>query len=171
MIVADASVIIALAKMRRLELLREVYSEVVLVPAVKTEVLDQGKAILAPGVERVEDAVQKGWIQIARLKREEKLLAAKILKNSCLGEGEAQSLALAHSRKLMVILDDKEARAHADLLDLEYVGTAGVLLEGFLGGHLTFQQLEEDVQDLSRTIWLSPAVVAEILKRAREVKK
>ena len=171
MVVADASVVIALAKMRKLNMLKQVYSEVILGPAVKIEVLDQGKAILASGVEQVEDAVQKGWIQIARLTRREKLLAGKILKNSCLGEEEAESLALAHSRKLVVILDDKEARAHADLLHLEYVGTVGVLLEAFLGGHLTFQQLEEDVQDLSRTIWLSPAVVAEILKRAREVRK
>ena len=89
--------VIALAKMRRLELLKQVYSEVVLSPALKSEVLDQGKAILARGVEQVEDAVQKGWIQVVQLNKKEKLLAGKILKNSCLTGGEAESLALAHS--------------------------------------------------------------------------
>ncbi len=43
MIVADASVLIALAKMRRLDLLREVYGDVLIGPVVKAETLDARK--------------------------------------------------------------------------------------------------------------------------------
>ena len=171
MIIADASAIIALAKMRRLELLSRVYGEVLIGPTVKVEALDQGRAISALGVEQVEEAIQKGRLQVARLAKKEKQLAQRILKNSRLHEGEAESLAISKSRRLPVILDDKEARAYAELLGVELIGTAGVLLEAFIKGNMTLEQLEEAVEDLSGTIWLSPSVVAEILKRAREAIK
>jgi len=170
-IIADASAIIALAKIRRLELPSQVYGAVLVGPVVKVEVLDQGRAISAPGIEQVEDAIQKGLVQIARLSVKEKSLVQRILRSSRLHEGEAESLAIAGSRKLMVILDDREARAYAELLQLEFIGTAGVLLEAFLQRHLSLEQLEEAVEDLSGAIWLAPGVVTEILKRARESMK
>jgi predicted nucleic acid-binding protein len=166
-IIADASAIIGLAKMRKLELLRQVYGGVLIGPAVRIEALDQGRAISAPGVEQAEEAVEKGWLEAVRLAKKEKQLVQRILRNSRLHEGEAESLAISKSRRLPVILDDKEARAYAEMLGVELIGTAGVLLEAFIKGILTLEQLEEAVKDLSVTIWLSPAVVAEILKRAR----
>jgi predicted nucleic acid-binding protein len=43
-------VLIALAKMRRLDLLHSVYGDVLIGPHVKAETVDAGKRILAPGV-------------------------------------------------------------------------------------------------------------------------
>lgn len=171
MIVADASVLVALAKMQRLDLLRQVYGKVVVGPIVKAEVVDQGKAIAAPGVEQVEKALEEGWIQVVRLTAGERGLMQRLIKTSRLDAGEAECLALAHSRKRMLIVDDKEARALAEAMRLKYLGTAAVLLEAFIKGHWTFEQLEDAVADLSKVIWLSPAVVTEILKRAREARK
>lgn len=169
-IVADASVLIALAKMGRLELLRQLYGRVTMGPVVKEEVLDQGKAISAPGVEHIEKGLQEGWIESVRMTAREKRLMRRVLRTTRLDLGEAESLAVAHSRKLMLIVDDREARALAAALNLEFLGTAGALLEAFLKGRLTFEQLEDVVQELSRVMWLSPSVVTEILKRAREAR-
>ena len=47
-------------------------------------------------------------------------------------------------------------------------GAAGVLLEAFLEEHLDLEGLEEALMDLSRVTWLSPGVVATVLKVARE---
>ncbi len=170
-IVVDASPLIALAKMRRLEILRVLYGHVWIGPGVKEEVVDQGQAIAARGVELIEKALQEGWIQVVRLSTRERKLAQRITKASRLDAGETESLVLAQSRKRRVIVDDREARATAAAMGLELIGTAGVLLEGFFRGHLTREHLEDAVRELSRTIWLSPAVVAEILQRAREVRK
>ena len=171
MIVVGASPLIALGKMRRLEILRELYGDVLMGPTVKEEVVDKGKIIGAQGVELIEKALDEGWIQVVRLSARERKTAQRIMKATRLDAGETESLALAQSRKKMVIVDDREARAMAAAMGLELIGTAGVLLEGFLKGHLTMEQLEDAVRELSRTIWLSPAVVAEILKRAREARK
>jgi predicted nucleic acid-binding protein len=157
--------------MRKLKLLSQVYGDVLIGPTVKVEALDQGKAITALGVEQVEEFIHKGLIQIARLAKKEEQLVQRILKNSRLYEGDAESLAISKSRRLPVILDDKEARAYAEMMGVELTGTAGVLLEAFIKGNMKLEQLEEAIKDLSATIWLSPAVVAEILKRAREAIK
>ena len=171
MIVVDASVLIVLAKTGRLEILKEVYGQVVVGPVVKREVVEQGKAISAPGVEWIENAVEEGWISLVRLRAEEEKLMRRIVRTSHLDAGEAESLALANSRGLPVIVDDKEARALAAAMRLEFLGTAGVLLEAFLQGVLKLGELEEAVKELSNIMWLSPAVVSEILKRAREAKR
>jgi hypothetical protein len=36
--------------------------------------------------------------------------------------------------------------------------------------NLTLAELEDAVESLSQTIWLAPAVVADVLKKAREAK-
>ncbi|MBI3940458.1 MAG: hypothetical protein HY315_06455 [Acidobacteria bacterium] len=171
MIIADASVLIALAKMKKLRLLKQLYGEVLIAPVVKAEAVDAGRAISAPGVEQIEKAMDDGWIRLARLSAKEKELARSILTKSRLDEGEAESIALAGSRRLRVIIDDREARAFADVAAARFLGTAAILLQAFIDQHLTFKELEDAVAELSGTIWLAPAVVTEILKAAREAKK
>ncbi len=171
MIIADASVLIALAKMRRLDLLKLVYGDVLIGPQVKAETVDAGKRISAPGVERIEKALDDGWLQVARLSSKEKNTANSIVSKGGLDAGEAQSIALASSRKRMVIIDDRAARAFAEVMEVAFLGTAGMLFQGFAREHLTLAELEDAVEELSKTIWLAPAVVAEVLKKAREAER
>jgi hypothetical protein len=81
---------------------------------------------------------------------------------------EAKSIALASSRKLMVILDDKAARSFAEVIRITFLGIAGLLFHAFVKKHLTLAELADAVGALSQTIWLSPAVVSDILRKARE---
>ena len=106
MIIADASVLIALAKMHRLDLLKAVYGDLLIGPQVKAETVDAGKRISAPGVELIEKALDDSWLQVAQLSSKEKSTAHGIVSKGSLDAGEAESLALASSRKLIVILDD-----------------------------------------------------------------
>jgi predicted nucleic acid-binding protein len=109
-----------------------------------------------------------GWLQIARLSSKERSTAHSIVTKGGLDAGEAESLAIASSRKLMVILDDRAARSFAEVMGITFIGTAGMLFQAFLKKHLTLAELEDAVETLSQTIWLAPAVVADILKKARE---
>lgn len=171
MIIADASIVIALAKISKLELLKLLYEEVAIGPKVKVEVIDKGKAINAREVKKIEKGLEEAWIREIRLTTKEKGLAGRILKDTRLDRGEAESLALASRRRLMIVIDDKEARAMAEAMDVEYLGTAGVLLEAFVKGHMSYEELEEAVRDLGKVVWLSPDVVVEVLKTAREVRE
>jgi predicted nucleic acid-binding protein len=171
MTIADASVLIALAKMRRLDLLHSVYGDVLIGPEVKAETVDAGKRISAPGVERIEKALDDSWLQVARLSPKEKSMARSMVSKGGLDAGEAESLALASSRKLVVILDDRAARSFAEVMGITFLGTAGMLFHAFVKKHLTLAELEDAVESLSQTIWLAPTVVADILKKAREANR
>lgn len=133
--------------------------------------MDKGKAIGAPEVAHVERALDDKWIRIAKLTAREKGLAQRLLNTTSLDGGEAESLALASSQKAMVLAHDKEARTMAGAMGIEHIGTAGVLLEAFVKGIIGYEELEKAVSQLSSVMWLSPGVVAEILRKAREVKR
>jgi predicted nucleic acid-binding protein len=167
MVVADASVLIALAKTGRIGLLRELYGEVAVGPRVSEEVIEAGREVQAPEVSAIEAAFQGKWMREVAPDASERRLSRRILTGSRLHEGEAEAIALASSRKLMALLDDKEARIVARAMAVELMGTAGILLEAFLRRALDFGALEDALEDLTQVIWLSPSVVTEILRRAR----
>ena len=171
MILVDASPLIALAKTGRLALLRDVYGEIAIGPWVKREVVERGRRVDAPGVRQVEAGLRAQWMRDVQLTAQETQLAQQLLQSTRLGEGEAESIALAHSRLLPVVLDDKEARAMAEAMGVQYVGTAGVLLAAFVKGYLTYDELATAVRDLGMVLWLAPDLVAEILRRAREFER
>lgn len=98
-------------------------------------------------------------------------VAGRVARSSCLHEGEVESIALAFSTRDVLIVDDTEARAIAEATHVEYLGTAPVLLKGLIDGHYGIREFEASIAELARTIWLSPAVVAELLRRAREVSR
>jgi len=171
MVISDASVLIALAKMRRLEILRQTYSTVLIGPIVKNEVVDAGKRIAASGSEIVEDAIKQEWIQVVQPTAKERRLTKTLGENVHLDLGEAEAIALASYRKHLLLVDDKEGRAVAAMLNVAHIGTAGILLETYFKGLTDFTQLENDLQTLSEVIWLSPSVVLAVLKKAREMKQ
>jgi len=72
---------------------------------------------------------------------------------------------LNQTSKLVVILDDRAARSFAEVMGITFLGTAGMLFHAFVKKYLTLAELENAVEALSQTIWLSPAVVADILKK------
>ena len=82
--------------------------------------------------------------------------------------GEAEVIALASGRGARLIADDLEARHVAETVDVDHVGTAGVLLEAHMRLRFTFGELEAALRDLCEVLWFSPAVVADILTVARE---
>ncbi len=171
MTVADAVPLIALARIQRLELLQDIYERVLIGAAVKAEVLDAGSAERALGVEQLEAAVDAGWLGVATASDAENDLARRLSRRSRLHEGEAESVALARVRGLPLVADDKEARSVAKTFGVPLMGTAGVLLQAYLRRRFGLDSLEKALRDLGETIWLSPSVVAEILRRARKAKR
>ena len=91
MIVADASPLIVLAKLQRLELLNDLYGEVLLGPTVKAETIDAGEAVRTLGVEQLEVALEDGWLQTVHLTAEERGLMQRLSRRSRLDQGEAEA--------------------------------------------------------------------------------
>lgn len=128
-VVADASPLILLAAVGRLDLLRSLYGRVVVPPAVWREVVLDGRG--RPGCLEVRDAA---WIDVAALRDPERAER----KAAELGPGEAEAFGLYEELGAeLVLVDDLRARSYAMRNGIAILGTAGVLLGakrfGFLG--------------------------------------
>ena len=171
MTVADATPLIALARIQRLELLRDLYEQVLIGSVVKAETIDAGSAARALGVEQLESAVDAGWLGVATANDIENDLTRRLSRRSRMHRSEAESVALASVRELPLLADDKEARSVARTLGVPLIGTAGVLLQAYMRRSFGLDSLEKALRDLGETMWLSPSVVAEVLRRARKAKR
>lgn len=111
LVVADASVLIALGQIDQLLLLEQLFGEVVIPLAVEREAGSNRPPL-------------PGWV------RTRKLLGAldSRVMEAALGDGETETISLAlEARAERVILDDLPARRLARDLGLSVVGTAGIL--------------------------------------------
>ena len=122
MIVSNSTPLIELSKIRRLELLRDVYGALVIPKAVYTEVVINGAG--KPGAEEVKGAP---WIHPHAVTHRSEVQSLYARPSLDLGECEAIVLAEEISAA-QVILDDRVAREVAVARGLPVIGTFGVLL-------------------------------------------
>lgn len=129
--VANASPLIALAKIKRFSLLKLLFREIVVPDAVWEEVVVRGTG--KPGAELSVAAQQEGWL---RRQSVTDTLAVTVLRGT-VGSGEAEAIVLARElNATWVLLDDDLARAHAHRIGLKTKGTAGILLAAYRAGFL-----------------------------------
>jgi predicted nucleic acid-binding protein len=120
-IVCNASPLINLARIDKLDLLRQLYGRLLVPEAVWQEVVIQGAG--QPGATQVETAT---WIQRAQVQN--RALVQSLCQD--LDAGEAESIALALEAKAQLLLmDERLGRETARHLGLQYVGLIGVLIE------------------------------------------
>lgn len=162
---------IALAQVRRLDLVAALYGSVLLPPAVKIECVDRGKAIGAQDVYEIDKGLRNGWITVVPLDPNADREATQLMARAGIGRGEAEAIALARMRTVPVILDDAEARAAARSLGLDHLGTVMLPYQAFVRDLLSRQELVEILAGLSRVLWVAPDVIAEILRRAEGEKR
>lgn len=159
LVVANATPLISLALIGKLDLLQNLYGQVAVPGAVHAEILAGGPR----GTGRVE-VQQADWLRVIQLRdaRRAALLAD-------LDQGEAEVIALAQEMDAgLVIIDESLARRHAKRLGLTLTGTLGVLLRAKHSGLVPaiaplIAQLREG------GIHVSDAVVAEVMRLAGEI--
>lgn len=150
--------------------MKMLYGEVIVTPFVKVECVDRGKEMSAVDVIEIEKGMQEGWIRLETLTRKQRHEAENLLVKTKIGLGEAEALTLARDTKLMVILDDKEARAIARSWNLNYTSTVMLLYQAFVRKLLNYEELIQSLSDLARVMWISADVIMEIIRRAKEAK-
>jgi len=157
-VVVNTTPIIALALIGQLDLLRQLYGEVVIPPAVQAEILAGGPS--GVGVAELKTAA---WIRPAPL-----LDPGRADLLSDLDRGEAEAIVLAQDLNAeLLIMDERLARRHAQRLGLTLTGVLGVLLKAKQQGLVPLvKPLIEQLRQGG--IWLSDALVDEALKLAGE---
>jgi uncharacterized protein len=106
------------------------------------------------------------WIQVIQISS-----PALVPNVTDLGQGEAEVIALGiQSPESLLILDDRLGRRIADLYQLRYTGTLGVLIKAKKLGHI---DAISPVIDRLRTqgMWLTDKIIGDILRLAGEYSK
>lgn len=107
LIVSNSSCLISLERINRLEILQKLFNEILIPPAVHTEI-----------------GFSYSWLKIKEPKYVDFISALQ----TNLGLGESEAIALAFEIKSKMILDDAQARKIAERFKLKIIGTIGILL-------------------------------------------
>lgn len=126
MIVSNASPLIALARIGKIDLLASLHKKVLVSAAVWEEVVVRGLG--QPGAAELASAQ---WVEVKRPRNHELVRALQL----DLDAGEAETIALAlESQPILVLMDERLGRETARHLGLRCSGTVGVLIEAKRAG-------------------------------------
>lgn len=157
-IIADSGPLISLALIGHLDLLRQLYQQVLVPPAVWHEVTVKGWGM--PGAETVS---QLTWLEI-RKPEPQVLQPLSIL----VDPGEAEAIALAQTiTDSIVLLDDSQARRVAERFNIPRIGTLGILRRAKKRGLIT--AIRPHVEFLkANNIYMADNLVAAVLRDVGE---
>lgn len=158
-VVVNATPIITLSTVRQLDLLHQLYGEVLIPEAVHSELLAGGQRRVG-----VADLATRPWIRPCALRDPSR---AELLLTD-LDQGEAEVIALAQELQAgLVIIDERLARRHAERLHLPMTGTLGVLLKAKRVGLVS--RLEPMIADIRAAgIRLGEDLVRRVIQLAGE---
>lgn len=118
LLVADSGPLIALAGIKQLQLLQNLFSCVMIPVSVSKEVVNQ--ASFRVGHDLFQQAP---WIKVMEPPRTTEILLL------ALGRGETDAITLALQQHATILMDERRARKAAQSLNLSVVGTAGILVK------------------------------------------
>lgn len=162
-IVSNATPLIYLAKVGKIDFLKKVFGEVFIPEEVKIEVVDRGKLLEERDAYVIEKAIVEGWL---------KVLTTEIVEVPIkLESGEVAVLSLAKKLGLReVLLDEVSAREAARLLDLTPRGTVFVLLKALEKKEIDLNGFLEVLNQLIRHGFrLKEEVYVEAVREARRI--
>ena len=160
-IAADTGPLIALARVGRLHLLRRLYRQVVIPPAVHGELaIGSGR----PGATALADTLAAGWISVQLVADHQAVLQL----GQDLDLGEAEAIALAEQLDARFLLIDEAAgRRIARRRGVPVTGVASVLLSAKASGAVV--AVGPIIEELSSAGYrLSSRLVSSVLERAGE---
>ncbi len=162
-VASNATPLIYLAKIGRLELLNKIFGEVFIPEEVKSEVIDKGKELGAKDAFAIEKAVSEGWLKIAKAK----LVEVPIK----LEAGEIEAISLAKNLGIKeVLIDEISARAVAEMLGLIPRGTIFVLLRALEEKEISLDEFLDALKELvNQGFRLKEEVYLEAVQIARRI--
>jgi len=146
--VSNSTPLIYLAKVGRLNIVRDVFGKVFIPEAVFNEAVVQGKMLKMSDAFIIEKAVGS-WILRGQVKPEISAEYSFLDTNIKLGVGEREALKLCKQLNAeYVIVDDREARRASRILGITPVGTFGVIIQAFRQNLVTRKEALKTVDDL-----------------------
>ncbi len=154
-VVSDTGPIIALAHIGQIDILRRLFGQVLIPPAVQAEIRDETSAAALDNAD---------WIVLEEVKD---TLAVQLLREE-LDAGESEAIVLAEEHQaVLLFLDERAATRKARSIGLQCIGTLGILLIAKEKGIVTeLKPLLDHLQ--SEGFHMSDALYSQVLRSANE---
>lgn len=147
-VVSDSTSLIYLAKIGRLNIIRDVFQKIYIPEAVFDEAVTQGKALNMSDASIIEKAVGT-WIIKEQVEPEVDAEFRFLDTNARLGYGEKEALKLCKQlNAAYFIADDREARRVSRILNIKPIGTCGIAVQAFRQGSITKREALQTLDDL-----------------------
>jgi predicted nucleic acid-binding protein len=162
-VVSNATPLIYLAKIGRIDLLRKVFGEVFVPEEVRIEVVDKGKQLGEGDAYVVEKAIKDGWLKVLSVEALEIPIKLEL--------GEIAVLSLSRRQGLReVLVDEISARTAARLMGLIPRGTIYVLLKALEIREVNLSEFLDALSDLVKHGFrLKEEVYLEAVREARNI--
>jgi hypothetical protein len=159
-VVSNTSPLLNLAAIGQLNLLKELYGQVILPPAVYHEIVVAGAG--QPGSSEVQ---RSDWLEVRPVSNQPLVTALQV--DVDVGEASAMVLALELKADLL-LLDERKGRLVASRLGLKMTGVLGILIEAKRHGLISAVHpiLEALIGQVSFRV--SPQLYQEVLQIAKE---
>jgi predicted nucleic acid-binding protein len=108
LIIADSTCLIGLERIDKIDLLPQMYSQVIIPPQVQKEF-----------------GLSFAWLIVKNPQNIGMINSLKLM----VDDGESEAIALAYELGYRLVVDDKQARNIAKRLDIEIIGTVGILVK------------------------------------------
>ena len=149
--VSNTSPLIWLAKIGKLELLKELFGEIIISEQSYIEAVEKGLEEGFSDALVIKVACDQGWIRAMQLDEKQSELCQKIMNHSFelhLGEAQAMVLARGAGEDALLLMDDSSGRAFAETWGLKVKGVLYVVLAAMRSDLLDKAEAKEAVLTL-----------------------
>lgn len=156
-VVSNSSPLIHLAKIKKLDLLKEIFGKIFIPKAVYDE-------CVVASFKEANEIKKSEWIIVKKIKNEDLKKALSIY----LDDGEAEAITLAIEEKAdLILLDDYDAREVARKYGLHITGVIGILLKAKYMKKI--RRVKPYLEKLRGTgFWINDDLFLKILKEIKE---
>ena len=137
--ISNSTPLIVLAKINRLDLLKDYFGEIYIPEEVYDEVVRRGGNLAGSS-----EVASCNWIKVEPVKNR---MAVETLSLS-LDKGEAEAIVLSREKDSLLIIDDGAGRKTAELLGVKITGTVGVLLLASMDGRLNLRKTMDELKSV-----------------------
>ena len=129
-VIADAGPLIALSRIGKLDLLQQLFQQIIITTTVRDEILENDHS---KGKIEVTKAINAGWLKVQSVK----MMDWRTINTGVdAGEASAIYLALQMPDTTLLIIDDQAGRAEAKYQKITITGTAAVIGMAKIQGYI-----------------------------------
>jgi predicted nucleic acid-binding protein len=166
--ISNTSPLIWLAKIGKLNLLKELFDEVLISEESYKEAVEKGLEEGFSDALVIKDAYEQRWIKVKPLDKNQTMVCEKIMQHSFeLHKGEVQAIVLAREtgKDALLLMDDSSGRAFAESWGLKVKGVLYVIITALRNELLDKAEAKDTVLTLVKNGFrIEPKVLARVLE-------